>query len=417
MPVRKKNKSHAHRLKMETAQHQKQFINEVRDIIEKTAGSDVLRYIPQYELEHLYKVRCHPVRVKAASGMSISSGIIQFSNFMVTRLFKNTYIPIGLGTLTHLSLYSFFSTGLTVMVYSLGLKEDAYPHADEVKKVLAPLAALIDSPVQDEALDKYYDIMFLIAVFCCDINEYLYTIEFHPENIAKGILKSGVYSEIYKTQLPKVKVLVEERLRPAWHVGWCFANFEPPMTLVSVKSEDIYQPPGNMLDVYIQSHAINRLAERLEGIDVGVLHFNIFNSLNQPKICRNKKGVLLFEYAIFKNKAGYFLGEVADGKVILKTFLFLTNMGTPEADRLQANTGLMKEDIIYLAIDKLSAFMHSDIAGNERIKQLFINSGCESLFKINKGHFVSSKGNEIGSKAESIEKYLQLDTLPKRRKI
>lgn len=73
----------------------------------------------------------------------------------------------------------------------------------------------------------------------------------------------------------------------------------------------------------------------------------------------------------------------------------------------------MKEDIIYLAIDKLSTFILSDIAGNERIKQLFIDAGCESLFKIDKD-YISSGGMSVTAKAASIEKYLQLNTLPKR---
>lgn len=76
----------------------------------------------------------------------------------------------------------------------------------------------------------------------------------------------------------------------------------------------------------------------------------------------------------------------------------------------------MKEDIIYLAIDKLSTFLFSDITSNDRIKQLFIDAGCESLFKIQKGHFASFENNSTTSKAEMIEKYLQLDDLPKFRK-
>jgi hypothetical protein len=186
---------------------------------------------------------------------------------------------------------------------------------------------------------------------------------------------------------------------------------------MSVRSEDVYQAPGNMLDVYIQSHALNRLAERLDGVEPGVLHFNIYNSLNDLKVRKSRKGVFMIEYGIFGKKAGYFLGEVVDGKIVLKTFLFLTNTGTPEADKLKAATGLMKEDIIYLAIDKLSTFIYSDIAGNDRIKQLFIDAGCESLFKIEKGHFVARGDSTITAKAEMIAKYLQVDTLPKFRKL
>jgi len=61
---------------------------------------------------------------------------------------------------------------------------------------------------------------------------------------------------MYKTQLPKIKVLIEEHLRPAWQLGWSFPDSDRQLNYMSVRSEDVYQTPGNMLDVYIQSHAL-----------------------------------------------------------------------------------------------------------------------------------------------------------------
>jgi hypothetical protein len=167
-----------------------------------------------------------------------------------------------------------------------------------------------------------------------------------------------------------------------------------------------------MFNVYVQSHALNRLAERLDGVEPGVLHFSIYSSLSEPKVSKSRSGFLMFKYEIFGNKAGYLLGEVVDDKIVIKTFLFLTNAGTPEADKLKAATGLMKEDIMYLDIDKLSTFVYSDIAGNDRIRQLFIDAGCESLFRIDKAGFGTRGEDTITAKAEMIAKYLQVDALP-----
>jgi hypothetical protein len=72
--------------------------------------------------------------------------------------------------------------------------------------------------------------------------------------------------------------------------------------------------------------------------------------------------------------------------------------------------GLMKEDINYLDIDKLSTFVLSDIANNEHVKQLFVEAGCESLFKIDREYYLSAEGKPVTSKAELIAKYLQLNT-------
>lgn len=193
MPVRKKKKLHANRQKIEKAQHLKQFISEVKDIIAKAAGPDIVRIVPEYEIAHLYKMRCHPVRVKAAPGEPIPSHIVQFSNHMVTRLFKDLHIPIGVGTLSALSLYSFFSTAYTVMTYAQVLSDDAYADAATVKKALAPLAAVFDSPVQESALDKYHYFMITIGMWCSDFSEHLYTFKFNPEIMARGVIKPVIF--------------------------------------------------------------------------------------------------------------------------------------------------------------------------------------------------------------------------------
>jgi hypothetical protein len=412
MTVRNKKKIHSNRQKLEKAQHQKQFVNEMKDLIAKAAGPDVVHIVPEYEIERLYKIRCHTVRLKAAPGEIIPPHILRFSNHLVTLFFKNASVEIGLGTLEQLSLYTFFSTGYTLITYAEAMKEDAYANASAIKKALAPLAALFDSDILRAALSQYNSIMVTISLLCSDFNDHIYAFKFNPDIVAKGVDKAGFFSEVYRTRLPKIKMLIEEHNRPLLQVGWYLPEPALRLEFINVQSEEIYQPPGSKLDVYIQSHAINRLAERLDGIDTGILHFNIFNSFTSLKVCRNKSGLLLFEYAIFGDKAGYFLGELIHGKIILKTFLFLTHKGTPEADKLQAITGLVKEDIIYLDIDKLSTFMLSDIASNERVKQLFVDAGCESLFKIDKELYFSSEGISAISKAESIEKYLQLNTWP-----
>lgn len=410
MPVRNKKKLQANRQKLEILQHQKQFVINIKDLIVKAAGPEILRFIPEYELEDLYKVRFHPARVKPAAGEKIPSDIVEFANRLITLQSKNTFLPIEVGSIAQLSLYEYFSTAFTLILYIQRINDDDFTRAAEVKKALTPLAAIFDSPIYDTAARKCHQIMIAGAMFCCDYSEYLYTFKFNPSVMVRGLSKAGLLSEIYKTQLPKIKIQIGEHTRPAWHLGWYMSDPEPFIKHITVRSEDIFQPAGKELNVYIQSHALNRLAERLGGIDIGILHYNIFNSFCLQKVCRNKAGMLLFEYSIFENKAGYFPAEIVDGKVILKTFLFLTHNGTPEADKLKATMGLMKEDINYLDIDKLSTFVLSDIANNEPIKQLFIEAGCESLFQIDREYYLSSEDKPVTSKAELIAKYLQLNT-------
>lgn len=167
----------------------------------------------------------------------------------MTIFFKGFPIPIAVGALEQVSLYDFFSRVYTLMLYIQRLKEDDYTRALDVKKALAPLAAIISSPIHEEAFSKYNKLMITIAMFCSNLNEHLYTIKLKPAYMDRGISKAGICSEIYGKPLPKVKVMIDGQLRPAFHLGWFLAEPELRLDLISIPSEVVYQARGKMLDV------------------------------------------------------------------------------------------------------------------------------------------------------------------------
>lgn len=98
------------------------------------------------------------------------------------------------------------------------------------------------------------------------------------------------------------------------------------------------------------------------------------------------------------------MADIIDEKIVLRTFLFLTNNGTPEGEKLHEHTGIMKEDKMYLTIDKFSSFIHSDIKYNDHIKDIFIKAGCQSLFEVDKEVYLAN--GEEKALANLIENYL-----------
>jgi hypothetical protein len=105
---------------------------------------------------------------------------------------------------------------------------------------------------------------------------------------------------------------------------------------------------------------------------------------------------------------GYFKADITQGKILIRTFLFLTNEGTPEARRLKENTGLNKVDVKYLNIDKIKAFIESDIVKNERIKNIFIEAGCGGLFDLKLDD--SEAYNGALKLAEEMSKYMETES-------
>lgn len=79
--------------------------------------------------------------------------------------------------------------------------------------------------------------------------------------------------------------------------------------------------------------------------------------------------IIFFDFTINNFKVGYFRGILLKIKSYCAPFLFLINNGTPEYEKLHATTGLKKK-IPFIVINKLSAFINSDIASNDRAKYL-----------------------------------------------
>lgn len=119
----------------------------------------------------------------------------------------------------------------------------------------------------------------------------------------------------------------------------------------------------------------------------------------------NNERSFLFPLTFSKAKLGYLKADVIGDKLVIRTFLFITNNGTPEGKKLQELFGLQKADKKYLGIDKLSTFILSDIKENEQLKKLFCEAGCGALFKLDKTLLDNPEEKEIAC-AKFIANYL-----------
>jgi hypothetical protein len=86
----------------------------------------------------------------------------------------------------------------------------------------------------------------------------------------------------------------------------------------------------------------------------------------------------LVPFDLASGKIGYLLCRWCERKIIITTFLFLTNDGTPEGKKLEELTMLKKMDKQHLQIDTVQHFLSYHIDRNEELKSLFIEAGCGS---------------------------------------
>jgi hypothetical protein len=205
-------------------------------------------------------------------------------------------------------------------------------------------------------------------------------------------------TKIFKTALGD-----REALRVCFayvNVGILYAQVDPLVLGVD--------HPNDKVPVYIQLHAVHRLEERLEGLRNYNLQCSVFDSFNKPIVVRQHKNRILIACYINDVKMGYFVAEYIQEALLIHTFLFITHDGTPEGNKLSELTGLDKLDKKYLAIDKLSSFISSDISQNQRLRNLFCSVGCSCLFEISEMVNRSALKQEGHVLSERILKYLDM---------
>lgn len=392
--------------KIAMAHHRNDFLCSLKQFCDKTIGPNIFKLIPEKELENIYLLRSRPIKIRDIQ--NVPADVLKDYKHIIPQLLRINFLDFGVGEISQISLYDYFTTGLTIILYAGRIKTIDFKEAEAVKNAMKPLAILAESEIYNNAWKKLFEITNSMGVLNNDLSSKIFVLK-HEVSIEVNSI-NGFYNcvDIYGLQTEKIQVVIDDNNRPALKIAYGIPTPEPHLEFLTLNPEDLGLSAGRPLDVYIQSHALNRLSERLDGILLGVLHFNLFNSLKQLKFTKNKKDEYLFEYTIFGKKVGYLFGSIINGKMIIRTFLFLTHDGTPEGNKLNNSTGLKKEDQKYLAIDKLSAFIHSDISQHPIIKEIFIKAGCQSLFEIDDEIIYSQETLKEKSNAALIAQYLKL---------
>jgi hypothetical protein len=139
--------------------------------------------------------------------------------------------------------------------------------------------------------------------------------------------------------------------------------------------------PAKDLPVYIEKHAIARLHERLPLEYESLLHHLMIDSLDDPVLVpiAQEMDKHLVEARLGKHRVGYFVVQILPQLVLVKTFLFLTMQGTPEAEKLRNKLGLHRKDVEHYRLDQFFTLVASDIANDPLLVRVLSECGCGHL--------------------------------------
>ena len=208
--------------------------------------------------------------------------------------------------------------------------------------------------------------------------------------IVKEKPKLELICEVFGFQPQKCMISINGCKRPAFQLAKPFASEKIPVVWISIDVSllgDFYKGSKTALNVFIQSHALTRLKERLDLLDQEAINYALWENTHTIEQFESYQGYLLLPFKVFGIKIGYLVANVVEDKLLFRTFLFITHNSSPEGSRLRKLTGLGKEDITYWKIDRLSTFVKLKAEKYPKLIQLFCKAGLEKLMELKDKEF------------------------------
>ena len=260
------------------------------------------------------------------------------------------------------------------------------------------LGAVFDELINEQLVFLFLNMDMALTEFT-RIDTAIYWYEPKYERVGPG---KGLFRIIlHKSPPDRIDIIHNGARRRAFRCG---ASFGP----LGVKWVDV---PASLFGInesgdfplYVQSHAIRNLHERVPIGDDGFVHDAMWQSFSSPKVTQNHKGEYLIEYRFFEYKLGYFVAEVVEQSILVTTFLFLTMQGTPEASALYERLRLRRPDIEQLGLDSLGNYLFTDLKKDSELVSIFETCGCGHLLKMARPE---TQPEWVSGYARDVRKYL-----------
>ena len=410
---KKKKGKNPQQIKSEKAHQRNIYLQRIKTmmgIMGSEAAYDLLD-----ETEILMLCTCRLTTVKIISSPNekrkISKDELKQINDHLTKIFKDNYVQVGIPK-QPVSIYDFYTITETLYIYWRNVTKTSFIHAEKFKEAL-PGFKDDYIKIRENVFAELESLFFFLSCLLADIRYKLVWFEISSSDNKNDVFDRSVFYNnfIARFEIPEsVTIDLDGFKRSIYRVG----IVGPTGVNWMVMTPQMLGIEGVLsklpLQVYIQSHAVDRIKERLGEYFSHFMYVDILSSLLFKEITPADNGGYLFAYNTLNIKVGYLKVSIVGDKLIIRTFLFLTNNGTPEGKKLETILGLQKEDKKYLGIDKLSTFLDSDFEQNEKLKKIFDMSGCSALFGLKKSKNIEQKSNI--ERASFLMSYLGLKNEP-----
>jgi hypothetical protein len=406
--MKHKKKQNTTQIKQEQLHQRNLFFKKMQHTMALLGDASAFGLLSKQQLENMFYFRLRPLKVISQNKrkQKCLANDTDFMNKTITWQLQRKFIEIGENKV------QFNYCDFRVYVESLSVfweitKENR--SASEARfKACFPLFKDNFLETRAQVFTEVQKILHNNARTLSDIAKK--TIRYEPEPKIKSLSRNN--SVCYNNYIvienkPETEILeIDGNRRTIYRVFLTAYTEFIPLTIPPEKLGTDGLMQKSPLRVFIQMHALERIETRLGKLFREFSYPFITIALqNADYIPADKKNCFLIPVENGITKLGYLKADVIGDKLVIRTFLFITNNGTPEGKKLNQLVGLQKADKKYLGIDKLSTFIQSDIKKDEKLKALFCEAGCSDLFKLDKTWLDDKCDKELAT-AQYITKYL-----------
>jgi len=406
---KKEKKINSQQLKQEEIHQKNCYLQRIKAMMEILGDASAYDCLSHAGVELLYLGRIRPVKLISSDkpDLKVSKSDLNKMNEVLNQLLHGKLISIN-PEKKQISLYDYMCYSETIYFF--------WRHADK-GTCLNPEAFKQKFPIFNDFDDKRLEI-HLIKDNCIQFISWVYTklghfyvrIELEILKLNTNSFNSKAFYNNYIVyfEKPETELFeIDRHKRAIFRIGIYHENEFIGLTLTPEQLGINGLLKNIPLKVYIQRHALERITERIGDNFAITTYSEIINMVSKHHTFTSGDGGFLFPYTYMDKRLGYLKADIFGDQLIFRTFLFLTNNGTPEGKKLANLLGIQKADKKYLGIDNLNTFINSDIESNENLKRVFCQAGCGDLFELKK----ILKGNSSPTIhcANYLEKYLGLD--------
>ncbi|WP_133166341.1 hypothetical protein [Sphingobacterium haloxyli] len=380
--------------------HRRVFYHRLRTTCEKMVGKGYFELLPESSLRLLYVHRYPPIKVIPQGKRVMNEEELFAYKQTLTSLLSEHYVDT---LLNEQISFARFLTDVLVLIHYI-----QYRIGNRIKgfsKLHEAFAPYFTTTVWfDTWKTKVLQVMGLNDMQLYDF--YRGTVRFRFDKMAVERLGGTNEIHIYRLKHSSLLQEVDGKKRVVVRMGipsstkmdeFDWLMIKPSQLGITDIEDEIALP------LYAQQHALDRFEERAlfgRGYVQAFLGYTFSQGQARTVV---RKGHVLLECYIGPFKVGYFVVSLHEDKWLIRTFLFLTNEGTPEGNKLKRLTQLERLDTKYLMLDRMHAFLTYDISGDHDLRNIFTKSGCESI--LDYADELNKNGGELKS-PEVIYQYL-----------